>query len=846
MIPDDLASTLPEEAKFARSLVLKGSLSLEDLQRAVESQGDDLSRGTSTRLAEILIRMGLVSADEMRKVLAEIDERPAREAPVTLGRYRIQGEIGRGAMGVVWKAWDPELARPVALKELLPRGSIGPAEIERFVLEARAAGRLRHPNIVTVYEVGSEAGRYFYAAEFVAGDTLDRLLAEGLPVARALDLVRQVAEALHHAHERGIVHRDVKPGNILVDGEGRARVVDFGLAKDFRGAAGLTLSGAVLGTPRYMSPEQVEGRTNEIGPATDQFSLGVILYEALTRRSPFEGQTLASLAREIVEKDPPPPSRFNPPLPPELDRICLRALRKNPAERYSSLAEFAAELAGAPSMRAAAGRTASRPSRRRPRPRPVRALPVVGLAALAVLVAGGVLVALSGAGPTDEAPPASVPREVERSETLERGLADLEAATLVLYAREGELGEFHSHLASAEESFRLAIEKEPRLSEAHEGLGRTLALRGKREEAETSLRRAAALDPRRRPARFFLGRVLVERAYADRFPAWPEGEATKSWKLAMDEAAAHLDASLPPAGKSADSLATELARAYLDFALSRLDAIDGIRLACRDRFGEERGFEELEWLSGLASQTQDARKERFDAALAIRPRYAMALLSRAFERTTAGDPDGAFRDATEAARIEPGLARAHNVLGNCYRSQGDHARALSEYDEAIRLDPSVASYRVNRSAANIDLGNLETALEDARAALEIDPENAAAYQNRAAALNKMGRYPEAIESLGRGIELDPDGAALYWKRGTLFIQLAEYTRARADFDQAIRLAPNEPDYHAARGLTRHRLGDLEGAIADYKRALELAPPGWQNRLPVERTLAEAILERDRK
>ncbi|MEK7865730.1 MAG: serine/threonine-protein kinase, partial [Planctomycetota bacterium] len=209
------------------------------------------------------------------------------------GRYRLMLELGRGGMGVVWKAYDTQLKRVVALKQILSEGEVDEEQVQRFMREARLAAKLRHPNIVGVYDVGIQDGQVYFTTDFVSGRSLDKVLKEAVPPKQAVTWVKQVAEALHYAHEQGVIHRDVKPANILVDGKGNPFVMDFGLAKEVDQAAGvgdsnLTVSGALLGTPQYMSPEQASGRIDMLGPPTDQFSLGAMMYEMIAGRAPFK------------------------------------------------------------------------------------------------------------------------------------------------------------------------------------------------------------------------------------------------------------------------------------------------------------------------------------------------------------------------------------------------------------------------------------------------------------------------------------------------------------------------------------------------------------------------------
>jgi len=224
----------------------------------------------------------------------------------------VQGVLGHGGMGVVYKAWHQRLHRTVAVKMLLAGDYARPQELGRFLREAETVAGLRHANIVQVHEAGDVDGRPYFTMEFVEGGSLaEKLAGTPQPAGQAAALVATVAEAVHAAHQRGIVHRDLKPGNILLTADGTPKLADFGVARRLEGAAGLTQSGAPLGTPSYMAPEQAEGKTRDVGPATDTYALGAILYELLTGRPPFRAETAAETLRQVVSQDPAPPSRLN-------------------------------------------------------------------------------------------------------------------------------------------------------------------------------------------------------------------------------------------------------------------------------------------------------------------------------------------------------------------------------------------------------------------------------------------------------------------------------------------------------------------------------------------------------
>ena len=361
-----------------------------------------------------------------------------------LGHYEIQSRLGSGGMGEVYLARDTRLNRLVAIKTLLPSFAADEGRLKRFLQEAKVTSALNHPNIGHLYEIGEADGTYYLALEYIEGPTLGARLQSGpIPVAELLDLAAQAADALAEAHSRGVLHRDIKPDNLMIDRRGQLKVLDFGLGRMESSAVpensatrtqALTNPGVVMGTPRYMSPEQALGRP--LDGRSDLFSLGVVLYQMATGTSPFHGQTTPEVTNAIINHAPMPPVRVNPQVPVELERIVLRAIEKDPGLRYQSAADLRADLKRLKRDTESGQQAATQAV---PAASPRRSKRIWMVAAALVAVAAGAFVVLRPK-PAPEALPEMVTRPILNSRTAEISPSISPDGKTVAYAWNGEEG----------------------------------------------------------------------------------------------------------------------------------------------------------------------------------------------------------------------------------------------------------------------------------------------------------------------------------------------------------------------------------------------------------------------
>jgi len=703
----------------------------------------------------------------------------------TLAHYRIESTLGAGGMGVVYKAHDTHLHRPVAIKVLRPDAVANPERKRRFVQEAKIASALNHPNIITIYDIDTADGTDFIAMEYLAGQTLDRLIGcQRLPLREALHYAIQIADALAKAHAAGIVHRDLKPQNVMVGEERLVKVLDFGLAKltepeendEFAAtltAGPRTKEGAIVGTVAYMSPEQAEGK--KVDARSDIFSFGVVLYEMLTGQQPFQGDSHLAILSAILKEEPSPVIEIAGSMPTELETIVSRCLRKDRDRRFQHAADLrvaleeVSEALRPASVAAAPGaQTGKRLARRR------RLLAVAAVAA-----AGALIVILSPSLRQTAWDRLGLPRlpagnelavlpfHCDGDDAAGRAFCDGLGETIVRKLR--QLEQFHPEIRVAP--------------------GNHLRQYGVRSAADARLvlgsRLALAGAVRRTGDRVELLATLVD---------------TETQRELRRQA---VDASMG-----------DLAMWQVE-VIGRIAGMLGVKLS-----SQERGI-----LAGGGATVPQAWDQYVRGQGHLQRAAQEADLNRAIEL---------FGQAVER---EPSFALAHAARGEAYlekstRTKQVRYREIAEQSclRAIALEPRLVLAHVALGEVHSEAGRWKEAIEQFRRALDIDPAWMTGYLRLPAAYDALGRLEEAESTLRRLIQARPNYTVPYLHLSAFYIRRARYAEAEPVLRKAVELAPNLGAGYMNLGAVYHYLGRFDEAAAMMKKSLTLLPTatGYSN------------------
>jgi serine/threonine-protein kinase len=707
--------------------------------------------------------------------------------------YEPIGVLGRGGVGVVYKAVQVGLNRAVALKMPLAGALATRSERLRFAREAELVAALRHPHIVQVYDVGEVDGQPYFTMEFVDGGSLAEAIAgTPWPARDAAGLLTHLADAVAAAHSGGIVHRDLKPSNVLLAADGTPKVTDFGLARHLGLGSSLTQSGTAVGTPSYMAPEQAQGRTGEVGPASDLYALGAILYELLTGRPPFRAESAAETMYQVITQDPAPPSRLNARVPRDVETICLKCLHKEPHARYATSAALAEDL-----RRFLRGESiAAHPERwmerlaRRVRRRPALSAALAGCTLLAASLAGGGLWLIGDR--------AAAAREAEAERAATERAAGEDLRDMARCLREASWPEA-----------RAALER------ARGRLG---------DHGSADLRRRLDLGARELE---LVARLEATRLTAFRgFPGFAPGRPEEQYEEAFRDSGfgqVHDDPEVVASRVRTSDIGDALVAALDHYSVCSPDprrrgwALDVARRADPDP-------------TGWRDRARDPAVRSDQAALSelIRtssaPEEPVSLLL-ALETHLSRDSKERLPFLRRVQQAHPGDFWASITLGNLLLSwEKRPAEAARYYQAAVSLRPRALLGRFQLGLALEWSGSLEEAAGQFRRAVDIDPTSRFSQYHLAITLTQLGRHDEAVERLRAAVRSSPNEAGLHALLGHRLDVQGRYDEALPRFRQAVALDPNDRLARSGLRATLVHLGRGEEARAAWRDALEADPP----------------------
>ncbi len=787
-----------------------------------------------------------------------------------IGRYSLRGELGRGGMGVVHRGWDEELQRDVAIKMILG-GRAGEKQRERFVREARATAKLRHPAIVAVHEVGEHGGSPYLVMDFIDGETLEAANErDRLGPARVAKVIREVAFALDHAHGQGIIHRDVKPQNVILDGRGDPHLVDFGLARETDAEGGLTLTGQLIGTPSYLSPEQARGEHDRLGPASDVFALGSVLYWGLVGAPPFEGESVLEVVRRVIVEDPVAPRSLEPTVHPDLETICLRCLEKEPARRYPSAAAVGEDLRRFLSGEAILARPLGRIGRARrwAGRSPLRAA-LLGALGLLVVAAGaaaaaGLYEVRRRVAEQREAVFTEARREAARTWTdlvEARGRAAVAAAGAAATAPVGDPDGADALIALGLEAMRTAdavfvldrldATARRRAYEAAMACGEIASSAERWSLAESAFRRARALGVDESAAREALGVVAAERRRAADGPREAVAAILDEARAGqLTRAGAHRDAlfalvrhptptTVALLAEELDAIAEEL-RAVTRATFLATERPSGAELAGGQTRIVGLAAAVDRWLALPPGELPDRELERTltDARERMSARAARGAHVAGPTALPAPDEIIAAQQERELGHARLALARlccdalagigiregAVDAIAGYLWSERDEGRALDAAIALCTLGGPDASRIVLGSEWYFDAnGNYWRHLRPYLRRLdppELTSETSQGYEERAMRRYALGDIEGAKADLDAAIRLRPDSPALYARRALVDPDALETV---GFLTKAIALDVENAAFLGNRGSNRIALGDPFGGFLDASAAIAANP-----------------------
>jgi serine/threonine-protein kinase len=736
--------------------------------------------------------------------------------------YDVEGVLGHGGMGVVFRARHLRLNRLVALKMSLGGAYCDPHERQRFQRESEAVAGLRHANIAQVYDAGEADGRSYFTMELVEGGSLaEKLRGTPQPAHQAAALVATLADAIHMAHESGIVHRDLKPANVLLTPDGTPKIADFGVARRLRDGAALTQSGVPMGTPSYMAPEQARGQSRVIGPAVDVYALGAILYELLTGRPPFRGETPAETVLQVISLDPVPPSRLNSKVPRDLETICLKCLQKAPQQRYASAAALGDDLRRFVQGEAIAARPESRLERlaRRMRRRPGVSALVAASAIIIIALLGGGLWLLAERGAAKrlaQADQAAVERATAEDISDMQSALRREAwpeATAALERARGRLGDggsakLRNLLGKGDHDLGLASQLDAIRLAGAESAGGKLAMYHASDEQYASMFERAGLGPMYENAEVIAARVRASNiasaliAALDHWSTCTDDVQRRDWILSVarradDDPTGWRDRARDPLILRDEATLSELIETarFADESVALLLALESPML--------QQGQDTNEYLR----KVQRAHPSDF---------WINFRLGDVLRQS--GDDAEALRYLQAAEAIRPKAAIVHHGLGWTLAHMGETKEALEHLRLALEIDPTATPVHSNLALTLLDAGQVDEAIEHIHGALKICPEPALLHSTLARCLETKGRQDEALTEARDAVTLDAKNPELKKVLTQVLLRCGQADEARTVWESTLALDPPEHEIWYGYAELCLYLGDRAG-YQSARRAL---------------------------
>jgi len=773
--------------------------------------------------------------------------------------FILTSELGKGGMGVVWKAWQRDFKRWVAIKFLEGEST---SVLDRFIREAQSVAMLDHPNITRLYELGEFDGNYYIVMEYVDGQQMEQLLGK-LSIDTTVKAFHAAAMAVDHAHKHNIIHRDIKPQNIMLTRTMKPFLMDFGLAKQRNADSSQTMAGMILGTPAYMSPEQAEGKFNKVDKRSDIYSLAATMYAVLAGQAPFVGRAVMDTLYKVVHTDPAPVRKLNPKVPPELDAIVMKAMSKTSAQRYLTAREFATDLQRfqneepVMAMQAPAGPRRVGGSSARGSGGSLVGIIIAIVVTLIAIVLG--IVVMNRKTPTEgptksEAPPpattgAKPPQPPSTAASLDRARREIDEAEAMLRSTDAR---WPAAAALAEKCLASAPQDAP---DGQLVRGRALALLGRWEEAEEAYKRA----PDHPPALLELGLMLVpvsRKRAAELVARGGPDPYARAWSAllsgrereAIDGASALIAAGARPEHHLLRARAHERA---LDGAAAFADVEAAVRLAprhphvlsaavdcalrlVRDKEAEAYARAYLDFRPDdpdaliASARVKSHMGDRFEAAAladravrrAGRPSYHKF---RAMIHQKTGNYREALADVGRLLERHPDDAFGLVIRGVSRRKTDDVAGARADFEAAVRAEPDYIRPHLNLAVLAIEQKNAPQALKHAEDALQTRASDAIDWLDLGKFLLERGREERALAAIDKAVQLTPHHRKPLEQRMQVHWALQDWPRAEADMKRMYEITGDELTYIGNLGALHVQKGDYTRALEHLNNALKLKP-----------------------